>query len=258
MSSLTLGMGQFCTKPGLLVVPTGYDRPRRVSDALAAQELTGWLLTSAIAGAYAGVQRLLDHGATVLRRGRAATAGWAVAPVLLSVDPALLQPGSPLVAECFGPAGLVCEYNDDTELAGILDALPGSLAAAVQSGSDDHQVAGVVARLAAHADGWSSTAGPPASRSTGPSSTAAPGRPRPCPPRRRSAPPRCTDSSAPSPTKTSPTSPCRHPCNTPIPRLSRDGSTACVPHDRVARRAPHLPVCWLRISAACSPGRWPP
>ena len=160
VSSLTLGMGQFCTKPGLLIVPAGHDLPRRVADALAAQAPSGWLLTDAIADAYAGgVRRLVDHGAAVLHRGAATPTGWAAAPVVLSADPALLTPESPLLAECFGPAGLVCEYGDDAELAGVLAALPGSLAAAVHGGPDDTELAGLVDRLAARAgrvivNGW--------------------------------------------------------------------------------------------------------
>ena len=160
VSSFTLGMGQFCTKPGLLIVPAGHDLPRRVGDALAAQAPTGWLLTDAIAAAYeAGVQRLVEQGADVLDRGVPTADGWAAAPTVLTVDAARLQAGSPLLTECFGPTALVCEYADDAELNGVLSALPGSLAAAVQGGPDDRELPVLVSRLAAHAgrvvvDGW--------------------------------------------------------------------------------------------------------
>jgi len=67
---------------------------------------------------------------------------------VLAVDAAALTSGSPLLEECFGPVALVAEYGSEAELASVLAALPGSLAAGVQAaGEDDPQLAGLVATL---------------------------------------------------------------------------------------------------------------
>jgi NADP-dependent aldehyde dehydrogenase len=123
VSSFTLGMGQFCTKPGLL--------------------------TEAIAGAYhSGLDRLASAGGRVVAQLPAAPAGWAGTPTVLAVDAAALTSDSPLLEECFGPVALVAEYGSEAELASVLAALPGSLAAGVHAaGEDDPQLAGLVATL---------------------------------------------------------------------------------------------------------------
>ncbi|HEV7192139.1 MAG TPA: aldehyde dehydrogenase family protein [Jatrophihabitantaceae bacterium] len=148
VTSFTLGMGQFCTKPGLLLAPRGADLPRLVADALTSAAPGGWLLTDGIATSYAeGVDGLTAAGATVLSRTDAATAGWAATPTVLTAPPALLTGGSPLLEECFGPVALVVEYDSQAELDRLLDALPGALAGAVHCGRDDDDVAYLVDRL---------------------------------------------------------------------------------------------------------------
>ena len=67
VGSFTLGTGQFCTKPGLLLAPTGSGAAATVGQALAAAAPQGWLLTEAIGrSALAGVDQLVA-GAEVAR-----------------------------------------------------------------------------------------------------------------------------------------------------------------------------------------------
>ena len=61
---------------------------------------------------------------------------------MLSAPAYLLQPGSRLLAECFGPLAVVVEYHDELELRAALAALPGSLAATVIAGGADDPEAG--------------------------------------------------------------------------------------------------------------------
>ncbi|BCY10140.1 aldehyde dehydrogenase family protein [Actinoplanes sp. L3-i22] len=159
--SFTLGMGQFCTKPGLLLVPAGTGLPDRVAEALTAAPPRGWLLTEQIAAAYeTGVRELRDAGARVLARTPAETTGWGAEPAVLSVTAEQLRTGPALLAECFGPVALVAEYRDAAELHAVLATLPGSLATAVQSGGpDDPDLGPLVTALARHCgrvivDGW--------------------------------------------------------------------------------------------------------
>ncbi len=161
VASFTLGLGQFCTKPGLLLAPSGTGLPALLAAELEAAAPTGWLLTEAISAAYGrGIDELLSAGARPLAATAPASAGWAARPTLLAVDVAALRPGSALLDECFGPVALVAEYADDAELDAALDAVPAALAGAVHGGGvHDGDVARVVARLADRVgrvvvDGW--------------------------------------------------------------------------------------------------------
>ncbi|MFT3874555.1 MAG: aldehyde dehydrogenase family protein [Nocardioides sp.] len=151
VGSFTLGMGQFCTKPGLLLAPAGHDVPNRVASALTEAAPTGWLLTGPIATAYsAGVDELVAAGGRVLATAPAADGGWTATATVLEVAAADLAAGSRLLEECFGPVALVAEYADRAELDRILDDLQGALAASVQSGGpDDPDLPGLVATLSA-------------------------------------------------------------------------------------------------------------
>lgn len=162
VDSFTLGGGQFCTKPGLLLVPTGSALPRAVAEE-AATRTTGWSLTQGIAAAYRdGLARLEHAGARVVARSTEpeSSAGFA-APVTAMVAQATdLVPGSPLLEECFGPVALVVEYADRAERDALIRRLQPSLAAAVATGGgDDPETADLVALLATQVgrvvvDGW--------------------------------------------------------------------------------------------------------
>jgi NADP-dependent aldehyde dehydrogenase len=148
VGSFTLGMGQFCTKPGLLLVPAGSGLADQVAAALAAAAPAGWLLTEAIAKSYAaGVRQLTDAGAAIGGRVRGADRGWSADPAVATVEIHALAPGSRLLEEVFGPVALVAEYADDAELAAAVAGLPGSLAAGVHGEETDPQVAPLVAAL---------------------------------------------------------------------------------------------------------------
>jgi len=150
VGSFTMGFGQFCTKPGLMLVPAGRGVPEAVATALESAAPQGWSLTEAIARDYAaGVGELVEHGAEVLAETAASPAGWAGRPTALRVDASALRRGSRLLEECFGPTALVAEYADATELASVLEELQGALAASVMSaGDEDPETADVVALLA--------------------------------------------------------------------------------------------------------------
>jgi NADP-dependent aldehyde dehydrogenase len=160
VGSFTLGQGQFCTKPGLLLAPRGAG----VGDAVVAaltSAAPGWLLTEDIATSYeGGLRSLLAAGAGRVGQGGRHTAGFAVAPTVLTADINSLQPGSRLLEECFGPVALVVEYDDVAQLKALLGRLQPSLAAAVATvGADDPDAAWLVAHLSTRVgrvvvDGW--------------------------------------------------------------------------------------------------------
>ncbi len=149
VASFTLGNGQFCTKPGLLLVPAGHDAPARVGAAFSEAAPSGWLLTESIASAYAaGLAELIEAGATSVARAPSASSGWAAEAALLQVASDALTPGSRLLEECFGPVALVVEYDDAAARDTVLGNLQGALAASVFTGGPaDPHTAGLVASL---------------------------------------------------------------------------------------------------------------
>ena len=161
VGSFTLGAGQFCTKPGLLLAPAGHDVPARVAAALRSARPTGWLLTEGIAAACgSGVTELVGAGAEVIGRVPGPAEGWSADATVLSVPATDLKPGSRLLEECFGPVALVAEYADHRELTEALDALQGALAASVMSGGpadpDTPVLVGVLTQIAGRVavDDW--------------------------------------------------------------------------------------------------------
>ncbi|MET9698056.1 aldehyde dehydrogenase (NADP(+)) [Streptomyces sp. NPDC006529] len=137
--SVTLGVGQFCVKPGLVLVPEGADGDR----------LTG-ALTKALGETGPGV--LLDHrmreNFVAGVRERAALPG-VTAPVApgsggphtvgagyltVAANGLLAEPQTygALLEECFGPVTVVVRYADQGEAAAVLSLLSGNLTATLQ------------------------------------------------------------------------------------------------------------------------------
>ena len=161
VESFTSGMGQLCTKPGILLVPRESELTAQVVSALHRAAPSGWMLTERIARQFAeGVGSFVEMGAEVLASVDTPREGFAAAPTLLRVHVEALVAHSGFREECFGPVALVSEYHDDTELDDVLRRLPGSLAAAVHGAGDaDPAVPDLVAKLSRTAgrvvvDGW--------------------------------------------------------------------------------------------------------
>lgn len=151
VSSFTLGAGQFCTKPGVLLAPAGHGAADAVADALRAAGPEPTMLTEAIASAAtSGVDGLVEAGAEILARVPGPAGGWSTDAVVLTAPVAALEKGSLLLEECFGPVALVVEYADDAELDDVLEVLQGSLTGAVvtEGSDDDPHAARLVERLA--------------------------------------------------------------------------------------------------------------
>jgi len=143
--SCTMGSGQFCTKPGLILVPEGEAGDAFVEAAAARwREAPAMTLFSAsgIEGFLDGVASLREAGATELARGlEPDQAGFRVSPILLAVDgDSFLSSPRGLQSEAFGPASLVVRYRDAAQARAMAAALEGNLTATVYragDGSDD-------------------------------------------------------------------------------------------------------------------------
>ncbi len=143
MGSLTLGVGQFCTNPGLVLIhaDAAGQVTRKLSELVAGSS-SATMLNSGIGNAYrAGLDRLKSH-AQVRTLAEGACAGQAnqAVPTLFQTTAADFLSAGDLAEEVFGPATLIVTYVGDAELARLLGSLSGQLTASVHG--TDSELAG--------------------------------------------------------------------------------------------------------------------
>ncbi|HEY1767941.1 MAG TPA: aldehyde dehydrogenase (NADP(+)) [Terracidiphilus sp.] len=148
-NSFTLGVGQFCTKPGLVFLPRNADADAFVAalKAHVEQATASPMLTENICrnhhsgvsgrGAHARVEKLAEGAARETGGGAYAT------PALFQVSGADLLAEPELATEIFGPSTLIIRYADVRELMKLAQALEGQLTATLH---------GTEADIAAHAE----------------------------------------------------------------------------------------------------------
>jgi NADP-dependent aldehyde dehydrogenase len=140
--SITAGVGQFCTNPGVVVAMRGGALDRFIA-ALAAKlgaEPEGVMLYERLGAAFAaGVARAQSAGATILAGGgaRAGTGETHVRPTLLVVDADDFIEHAELRDEVFGPVSLVVRVADAAEMERVAAALEGQLTATIHGTSAD-------------------------------------------------------------------------------------------------------------------------
>jgi NADP-dependent aldehyde dehydrogenase len=139
--SLTLGVGQFCTNPGLLFVPDDAALLDAIAGAVAASQ-GGPMLSERIHNGFEATVRELAEYAAVkpFAAGRPGEGPWSATPQVFGVGLDEFAAGLPgLAAERFGPAGLVISYGDLDDLVSVLARLGGNLAGCVHLDSDREQ-----------------------------------------------------------------------------------------------------------------------
>ena len=137
-ASLTAGAGQFCTNPGVAVVPEGADGDRFVNAAVDALAGVGAqvMLTDGIAAAYrAGVERLAARN-TVRTLYAAPSDGRAARPNLFETTAAEFLSDSVLGHEIFGPVGVVVRASA-VEMVALARGLEGQLTATLHMEPED-------------------------------------------------------------------------------------------------------------------------
>ncbi|MDQ0644752.1 aldehyde dehydrogenase (NADP(+)) [Microbacterium murale] len=144
-ASFQLGVGQFCTKPGVVLVPHDSALERELPRHLAAQQR---MLTSGIADGFTtGSERV--RGVSGVEMMSSATSGDSdgTSSMVAMTDVATLRVNTDsLLEEVFGPFTLLVRYRDEAELDVALSLLPGSLTATLHS-SPGEDVAALVHRL---------------------------------------------------------------------------------------------------------------
>jgi 2,5-dioxopentanoate dehydrogenase len=140
VAALTLGAGQFCTNPGLLLAIDGPELDtflRAASEAVSATPAAA-MLTPGIHGAYAaGVQRLSDHPGVTMAACGSSGGPYHGRAALFSTDAATWFRHRELSEEMFGAAALVVRCRDMDELRSALSALEGQLTVAIHMADAD-------------------------------------------------------------------------------------------------------------------------
>ncbi len=140
--SFTLGVGQFCTKPGLVFLPTGTDgdafaeelqiRTRQGSGAV--------MLTEGICGSFhSGLaqRRSHPHMQILAEAPIAAEPGFRAAPTLLQTTGEALLAHPELAHELFGPTTVLVRYTSRNQLLALAQALEGQLTASLHATESD-------------------------------------------------------------------------------------------------------------------------
>ncbi|MGV9692865.1 aldehyde dehydrogenase (NADP(+)) [Streptomyces sp. NPDC003444] len=153
-ASMTLGTGQFCTKPGFVLAPRG-GAGDRFLDALTAgvsETEPSVMLDHRMRDAFvAGVaeRAALPGVATPVTPG--AGGAHTVSSGVLAVDAERLLAGGHhlLLEECFGPVTVVARYSTREEATAVLDLLPGNLTATLHTteAAEDPDAAPLLAAL---------------------------------------------------------------------------------------------------------------
>ncbi|MDX6732027.1 MAG: hypothetical protein QOC54_1975, partial [Baekduia sp.] len=139
-ASLQMGAGQFCTSPGLLLIPAGAAGDAFVARLAAALRAgaPGCLLTAGIRDAL--VQQLARTralpGVEVLVEGGApeGVEGAVLDATLLSAPATVVAAAPDLLEEHFGPAALAVRYDGEAERDAVLDAVEGALTFTIHAG----------------------------------------------------------------------------------------------------------------------------
>jgi NADP-dependent aldehyde dehydrogenase len=136
-ASVTLGVGQFCTNPGLVLLEAGPDAESFASSLAARMTATapGTMLYADLRASYAaGVARLAERNgvaALALSDLDAGTGRCRATAALFRTDAATFLRDETLREEIFGPATLLVVHRGAEELEGVVRALEGHLTATV-------------------------------------------------------------------------------------------------------------------------------
>lgn len=140
-ASLTLGAGQFCTNPGLVLA---IDSQALTAFEQAASQALGstpaaTMLTPQIHHNYCqGVDKLSSHACvTLLGRGQPADPFQGQAALFATTANAFLEQEA-LREEVFGSSSLIVRCPDEASLLKVLKALEGQLTIAVHANAEDH------------------------------------------------------------------------------------------------------------------------
>ncbi|WAC57495.1 aldehyde dehydrogenase (NADP(+)) [Gordonia sp. SL306] len=149
VGSLTMGSGQFCTNPGLVIAVDGPDLDAFIDAAAEAvgESTPTPMLTPNIASTYARGVGEFDGVATEVARGTETSAPNACRAALFSTDADTFLASETLQQEIFGASSLVVKCRDEQQVRDVTAKLEGQLTATVHADDIDHDDAGALLQL---------------------------------------------------------------------------------------------------------------
>jgi NADP-dependent aldehyde dehydrogenase len=142
--SMTLGVGQFCTKPGLLFVPQSDDGDELVSALMTSLEKMSsmTMLSEGIARQFrSGAETIggVDSNKHLVGEKTKDAHGAEATPQLFEVSAAHFADASsrPLRDECFGPLAVVIRYRDNDQLRSALHVTESALTFSIFGAEED-------------------------------------------------------------------------------------------------------------------------
>jgi NADP-dependent aldehyde dehydrogenase len=143
VASFTLGVGQFCTKPGIVLLPAGRAGAALLDDlgAAARSVPSAVMLGEGIAQRFRARSGEIAQAPGIRVRARGEESqqdtGSSGLPLLVEAEGIEAITGL-LLEECFGPLLVAVTYGDRDELVAILDRLGPALTATVHADPADH------------------------------------------------------------------------------------------------------------------------
>jgi 2,5-dioxopentanoate dehydrogenase len=145
VDSVTLGTGQFCTKPGIVIGIAGADFDKFLKAAQAAMEAKAatTMLSPVIHRAYCEGAAAWgrDTGVRALARGTEASGTYAGQPALFATTAKHFLATPHLLEEVFGPATLIVECANEAEMLTLAKHFEGQLTATMHLSAADHATA---------------------------------------------------------------------------------------------------------------------
>jgi alpha-ketoglutaric semialdehyde dehydrogenase len=146
VGSLTMGAGQFCTNPGLILAIEGEGLDAFVASATGTltEADSGTMLTTGIHAAYEkGTQTLAGSaGVETLARGKDGNGVTRGQAVLFSTTAEQFLADKALGHEVFGASAIIVRCRDEAELRGVLAGAEGQLTATLHMDAGDEPLAG--------------------------------------------------------------------------------------------------------------------
>ena len=140
VGSLTMGSGQFCTNPGLVIAADSPGLDAFIAaarDALAQSPATP-MLTPNIATSYADGVTALSKEADLVGRGESSDNETSCRAALFATDASSLLKSEGLQAEVFGSSSLIVRCKDAAEMQTVAENIEGQLTATVHADESDY------------------------------------------------------------------------------------------------------------------------
>ena len=145
VGSLTMGVGQFCTNPGLLIALKGADLDTFVETAAAELGQVGGaaMLTDRVSSAYHDVTDAMSkHGkVTCALKRRDSDGKFEGSPAIFRTTASDWKANPELAEEMFGPAGIIVECDSVDEMVALSATLIGQLTATIHMVDGDADTA---------------------------------------------------------------------------------------------------------------------